>query len=312
MDKQTKEWTWKERCSDQGEQVLDVVTLSKDTEISGFDSSKFIFTDITFDATDQDRTVVIREVDGTLRTATPEEHDRMNRIYYQKPNRPVFPPPFNFSILNVTLFYDALDRDEHEFVLDWACWFYEPDDPSFIKVLTKINFYIYILQVIFIALSQLVFDRIVEVGKFDVLHSTRHFGALVFYLALNDNISPLLNYMGGKGRIRDCANLVRLYKILHPDWRVAIGSGDNNEKIVKDYISQLFPTEKCDSSDSKKATINATNVKGVNGPLGELSEKYVVNLEKPERNNENEYGKKRIRGRYSRRYQDKSDTIDEN
>ena len=67
--------------------------LSKDSEIDGFDTSKFVFTDITFDATNQDRTVVIRETDGTLRTALPEEHDRMNRVYYEQPNRPINPPP---------------------------------------------------------------------------------------------------------------------------------------------------------------------------------------------------------------------------
>lgn len=66
--------------------------LSKDTEIEAFDNCKFVFTDITFDATNEDRTVVIREPDGTLRTALPEEHDRMNRVYYEQPNRPPFPP----------------------------------------------------------------------------------------------------------------------------------------------------------------------------------------------------------------------------
>lgn len=81
--------------------------LAQDKEIANFDESKFVFTDITFDATDQvriinllaavaisfqDRIVVVREIDGTLRTANPEEHDRMNRVYYEQPNRPVFPP----------------------------------------------------------------------------------------------------------------------------------------------------------------------------------------------------------------------------
>ncbi|VDK40409.1 unnamed protein product, partial [Anisakis simplex] len=67
--------------------------LAEDKEIADFDQSKFVFTDVTFDATDQDRTVVVREPDGVLRTALPEEHDRMNRIYYEQPNRPVFEPP---------------------------------------------------------------------------------------------------------------------------------------------------------------------------------------------------------------------------
>ena len=86
--------------------------LSRDVDIAGFDESKFVFTDITFDATNrvcvckcknvvrlqtalmrlQNRLVVVRETDGTLRTALPEEHDRMNRVFYEQPDRPVFPP----------------------------------------------------------------------------------------------------------------------------------------------------------------------------------------------------------------------------
>lgn len=53
----------------------------------------------------QDRTVVVREVDGTLRTATPEEHDRMNRVYYEKAHRPVDPPAvFSDPWLKVSIY----------------------------------------------------------------------------------------------------------------------------------------------------------------------------------------------------------------
>ncbi|VDM70976.1 unnamed protein product [Strongylus vulgaris] len=159
----------------------------------------------------------LREVDGTLRTATPEEHDRMNRTYYEKPNRPVFPPP----VFEDPYLQDALDRKEHEFVLDWACWFFEPDDPAYVK------------------LVQCIFDRVIEKGDFDVLHSTRHFGTMVFYLALNGNIPPLLNFFGGRGRLHDCANLVRLQKTLHPDWRFVINTGDSDLKIVTDFMKQV-------------------------------------------------------------------------
>ncbi|KIH65462.1 hypothetical protein ANCDUO_04221 [Ancylostoma duodenale] len=203
------------------ERLAQVTVLSRDPEIEGFDNSKFVFTDITFDATDQDRTVVVREVDGTLRTATPEEHDRMNRTYYEKPNRPVFPPP----VFEDPYLEDALNRREHEFVLDWACWFFEPDDPAYVK------------------LVQRVFDRVIEKGDFDVLHSTRHFGTMVFYLALNGNIPPLLNFFGARGRLHDCANLVRLQKTLHPDWRFVINSGDTDLKIVTDFVKQVVKSE---------------------------------------------------------------------
>lgn len=67
--------------------------LSRDDEIRDFDTSKFVFTDVTFDATNQDRIVIVREPDGTLRTALPSERDRMNRLYYSMPDCPVNEPP---------------------------------------------------------------------------------------------------------------------------------------------------------------------------------------------------------------------------
>jgi hypothetical protein len=35
---------------------------------------------------------VVREPDGILRTALPEERDRMNRVFYEQPDRPVLQP----------------------------------------------------------------------------------------------------------------------------------------------------------------------------------------------------------------------------
>jgi small subunit ribosomal protein S22 len=190
--------------------------LAKDSDIEGFDNCKFVFTDITFDATNQDRTVVIREPDGTLRTALPEEHDRMNRVYYEQPNRPPFPPAV-FKDPDLKL---ALDNDRHEFVLDFATWFYEPDDPSFVQ------------------LCCLIFDRTVAENKFQILYSTRHFGSLTFYLVLNDNIPPLLNFYGSMGSLRDAANVIRLQKIVFPNWRTAISFKDSDEKICRDFVQQ--------------------------------------------------------------------------
>lgn len=49
-------------------------------------------------------------------------------------------------------------------------------------------------------LSRSVFDHTVDSGHFDALYSTRHFGILAFYLALNGGIPPLLNWFGGRGK----------------------------------------------------------------------------------------------------------------
>lgn len=58
----------------------------------------------------KDRTIVVRETDGTLRTANPEEHDRMNRIFFEKPSRPVNEPP---------LFKDPWLQVFSKFILLW-------------------------------------------------------------------------------------------------------------------------------------------------------------------------------------------------
>ncbi|CAL2032922.1 hypothetical protein CAEBREN_15156 [Caenorhabditis brenneri] len=293
--------------------------LAKDAELKDFDSSKFIFTDITFDATDQDRTVVVREPNGTLRTANPEEHDRMNRTYYQKPNRPINPPP----LFTDPYLKDALDKNEHEFVLDWACWFYEPDDPAYVR------------------LSQLIFDRINESNKFYVITSTRHFGPFTFYLALNDNIPKLLNYFGGLGKLADCANLVRLQKAVRPDWRVTIAQGDSDEKIVKDFMKQngrfrdqitdllaFINTGKVKSEqeleknsgvrervggrlDNRKARITSANIRGDDGPLGDLSKEYSVKVVKSEGSGDAEGIERKVEGRGKGRWRSRQRNNDD-
>ncbi|MFH4974765.1 hypothetical protein AB6A40_001474 [Gnathostoma spinigerum] len=253
--------------------------LAEDSEIAMFDDSKFVFTDITFDATNQDRTVVVREPNGVLRTATYEEHDRMNRLFYEQPSRPVFPPP----VFSDPYLQKALDENKHEFVLDWACYFYEPDDPDFVS------------------LSRTIFDRTVADEKFDNIYSTRHFGAFAFYLALNGKIPPLLNYFGRKGDLTRAAKLIRLEKIVHPNWRLAIGSDDDDAKIVGDYLKQNQRYRSLLRDIAKllqhKDTVTGKDVKeipksihtpseetdlnrhlSVEGPLGEMAPEYPVRL----------------------------------
>ncbi|VDN53442.1 unnamed protein product [Dracunculus medinensis] len=143
--------------------------IAVDPEINGFDESKFIFVDTTFDVTDVDRTIVVRETDGTLRTANPEEHDRMNRIFFEKPSRPVNEPP---------LFKDPWLQVFSKFILLWIL-IYQLDKH----------------------LCRTIFDRVVQSKKFSILHSTRHYGPFVFYLLINNNIAPLLNYYGSRAKL---------------------------------------------------------------------------------------------------------------
>uniref|UniRef100_A0A0N5BLG6 DUF3822 family protein n=1 Tax=Strongyloides papillosus TaxID=174720 RepID=A0A0N5BLG6_STREA len=200
----------------------EVNVLEKDPGIANFDTSKFIFTDITHDVTDNDHTAVVREPDGTLRTATPSEYYRMNRLYYEKPNCPVYEPAvFSGKDLEYTL-----DTMKHEFVLDWACWFYEPDDPKFV------------------ALSKKIFEEMLRNNKFDILYSTRHYGHFLFYCTLNKQTTGLLNHYGKKEMLTDAANFIKLYKIIHPDWRTAVSVEDSDYKVVKDFIRSKLVNRK--------------------------------------------------------------------
>lgn len=67
-------------------------TLCEDPALEGHDTSKFVFTDITFGLNDRKRYVVIREPNGTLRHATWEERDRIVPIYFPKPGRDIVKP----------------------------------------------------------------------------------------------------------------------------------------------------------------------------------------------------------------------------
>ncbi|KAF7638548.1 hypothetical protein Mgra_00001925 [Meloidogyne graminicola] len=156
------------------------VTLSLDSEIAGHDPSNIIFVDISHESTDRDRTVVVREPNGRLRTALPEEYFRMHRIFFDKPDRPVHEPP----LFNINYIKKTLARDEHEFVLDWACYFYEPDDPKFVE------------------LSKCIFENIISGQKFSLLRSTRHFATLAFYMIINDRSFELISFFAQKQKFK--------------------------------------------------------------------------------------------------------------
>ncbi|KAM3718866.1 28S ribosomal protein S22 [Dirofilaria immitis] len=261
------------------------VVLANDPEIKGFDSSKYIFTDLSFGLGVKIRSVVVRETDGTLRNATPEERDRMTRVYKGHTYRPIYEPPlFKDPYLQM-----ALDRDDHEYVLDWACHYYLPNDPAFIK------------------LSQTIFDRTVDENKFANLHSTRHFGPFVFYLVLNNKFLPLLNHYAVEKRTEDAANLLRLIKTIFSDkeWSCQIkDAGDlevlqqyakenmDYEAVISDLIKAMKRKEEIKNNrsavnrsvksrkDEKEhiSIIDKKSFASSEGPLGEMAETYDVHV----------------------------------
>merc|ERR1719184_517471 len=61
--------------------------LESDIMLQGHDTCKYVFTDITFGVPDRERLVSVREQEGTLRSATWEERDRVLHTYFPKPGR---------------------------------------------------------------------------------------------------------------------------------------------------------------------------------------------------------------------------------
>lgn len=171
-------------------QVLEVDTL-----LQGFDTCKYVFTDITFGVPDRQRIVVVRDTSGSLRTSTWQEHDRINNVYYPKKGRRHYDPAL-FEPANLER---ILGPDKYEYVLDSNCLQYEPDHPTHVRTLG------------------LVHSHVSAKGDFDCLQSTRHYGPMVFNLCWTRQQDELLVHLVVRDRLQEAADTVAVYLRLHPD-----------------------------------------------------------------------------------------------
>ena len=139
--------------------------LEKDDMLSGFSKSKHLFIDISLGIPirvcqkvkmislkvwflHQDRLIVARDVDGTLRTATLDEKRRIRQVYFPISGRELIMPKMfeenhlevksvrklknNWTI--VSFLQKILENNDYEFVLDRACIQFEPDEQDYIRV----------------------------------------------------------------------------------------------------------------------------------------------------------------------------------
>jgi small subunit ribosomal protein S22 len=92
-----------------------------------------------------------------------------------------------------------LKHKHYLLVLKKACLYYEPDDPDFIRVTHR------------------VYEHINETREYELLHSTRFFGPLVFYLAWYDKPDNLLTHLQSLSpqRDNDIIQILKLYEIIH-------------------------------------------------------------------------------------------------
>ncbi|KAK3760775.1 hypothetical protein RRG08_056184 [Elysia crispata] len=196
-----------------------VTPLAVDPDLAHFDTSNYVFTDVTFGIKDRDRTVVVRETDGTLRIAPWDVRDRMNQIYNPREGKEYLKPQM-FDEKNLER---MIWEKKYVYILDRACCQFEPDDPDFIRTTHR------------------VYKAVDSAGDHDDLRSTRHFGSLAFYLVWYKMADSLLLDMLKRDFASDAADLVKLYSIVHPQSACTtslkqLSSDSNLAAVVQVYI----------------------------------------------------------------------------
>uniref|UniRef100_A0A1B6IFX5 28S ribosomal protein S22, mitochondrial n=1 Tax=Homalodisca liturata TaxID=320908 RepID=A0A1B6IFX5_9HEMI len=196
---------------------IDVV-LSKDPELIGHSESKFVFTDISFGKTDRTRTIVVRDLDGTLRKAYWSERRNANQTYFPRPGRQFKVP----KMFQPEYLQPILERGDYIFILDRACVEFDADDPEYHRV------------------TQATYKEVDEKQAYGSLRFTRHFGPMVFYLVLNKSIDNMLLENLKIDRLDDAAALISLYHIIHPSAKSAGTKLTLGHEIafVKEYIDK--------------------------------------------------------------------------
>ncbi|KFO82111.1 hypothetical protein N303_03124, partial [Cuculus canorus] len=104
--------------------------LADDKFLEGTETTKYVFTDLTYSVPHRERFIVVREPNGVLRKATWEERDRMIQIFFPKEGRRVIPPVMFKDEHLVTVF----QQDRHEDLLNMCIAQFEPDSPDYIRV----------------------------------------------------------------------------------------------------------------------------------------------------------------------------------
>ncbi|XP_040204959.1 28S ribosomal protein S22, mitochondrial [Rana temporaria] len=190
-------------------------TLTVDEILSGTDTAKYVFTDITYSTAHQERFIVVREPNGVLRKATWEERDRMIQVYFPRQGRKLAPPPV-FKKENLQHLF-KLDR--HEELLNRCIIQFEPDSHEYIEIRNQ------------------TFEDIDKQRKYNLLRSTRHFGGMVWHLCSVKNVDGLLVDLLQRDLLDDALSLVRLYHMIHPDTECARESqGADGRDLIKIFI----------------------------------------------------------------------------
>lgn len=194
-----------------------------DKALKGFSESSFVFTDVTFGLKNSERSVVIRQQDGTLEEAPFDVRKRVYQIYFPQKLR-LFRDPKKFEPENIKR---LLATDEYEFLLDSLCLQYEPNEKIFHEITAQ------------------VYQYINENEKFDALRSTRHFGPMAFFLAWHKLIDNLLLDMIRNDYLSNAVELICLMFRLNDikaDTSILsrLASTNDSEKVIESTLKALL------------------------------------------------------------------------
>jgi len=189
--------------------------LEKDEQLIGFDTSNYVFTDISFGISDRSRIIVVREPDGTLRTSNWDEQDRLNQTYFPRDGRRHYIPAM-FQTENLK---PILEPSRYEYVLDRNCLQFEPDHPVYIQT------------------CETVYEHINEHRHFDALHSTRHYGPMVFSFCWNKQLDELLAHLIWNDRLEEAVDAIKVYIKIHPECKTSSldQSSTSGEDLVRSF-----------------------------------------------------------------------------
>ncbi|XP_029637806.1 28S ribosomal protein S22, mitochondrial [Octopus sinensis] len=208
---------------------LSDVVLSNDTCLDKLNKKKLVFTDISLDVSHKKRFIVVREPDGKLRHASVDERARLIQTYFPFEGRKILSP----KMFQGEQLEKLLEKGSFQYILDKACIQFEPDHPDYIQI------------------TQRTYEFIRQVGAFDTLRSTRHFGPMVFYYIWYNKVDRLLMDMIERNQISDAADVVRLYNLIHTDSPCAETSQDVDNDLD---LLKIF----CVTSSTEKPRLELT------------------------------------------------------
>lgn len=185
--------------------------------------TKYITVDISMNIPSKHRSIVVRENNGKLRLAGHAEREKMLQVYFPKAGKAMTLPKL-FEPLQLE---ECIKLKMYLLVLNKACNNYEPNDPEFLRVTYRI------------------YSHINETREYDVLHSTRFYGPMVFYLVYNKNLANLFTYYLEAKNINALLHIIKVHKIVFSSIPVDDDKkepqGLNDLQKIKHFIVNCIP-----------------------------------------------------------------------